>query len=263
MKTSKLLIIVLLLGLTAVAGCGRKEEATAPAEPAAGGNAASAATPFDPAKGTAAVSGKVAFEGTVPPAGEIKMNADAACVALHKEPVKSEEVLVADGKLQNVFVYVKEGLEKYTFPAPTSSATINQEGCHYSPHVGGIMVGQELSIINSDPTLHNIHCWAEKNKQFNIGQPMKGMETKQKFTVPEIMIHFKCDVHKWMSSYLGVLTHPYYGVTGKDGAFAIKNLPPGDYVIEAWHEKFGAQTQKVTVADKDSKELSFTFKATS
>jgi hypothetical protein len=190
------------------------------------------------------------------------MTADPVCLSLHKEPVTSEEVLVADGKLQNVFVYVKEGLEKYSFTPPAEPAKINQEGCHYGPHVGGMMVNQKLKIINSDSTLHNIHCWAEKNPQFNIGQPVKGMETEKTFTTPEILIHFKCDVHKWMSAYLGVLTHPYYSVTGKDGAFTLKNLPPGDYVIEAWHEKYGTQTQKVTVADKDAKEVAFTFKAT-
>jgi hypothetical protein len=246
--------------LVMVGACGKSKEEPAPAAPAGGGSAA--ATPFDPATGTATVSGKIAFEGAAPPAAQIKMTADPVCLSLHKEPVTSEEVLVADGKLQNVFVYVKEGLEKYSFTPPAEPAKINQEGCHYMPHVGGMMVNQKLKIINSDSTLHNIHCWAEKNPQFNIGQPVKGMETEKTFTTPEILIHFKCDVHKWMSAYLGVLTHPYYSVTGKDGAFTLKNLPPGDYVIEAWHEKYGTQTQKVTVADKDSKEVAFTFKAT-
>jgi hypothetical protein len=252
-------VLAACLLLVMVVACAKKqEEETAPAgtAPAAGGG-----TAFDPATGTATVTGKVAFEGAVPAAAQIKMNADPVCMSLHKEPVTSEEVLVADGKLQNVFVYVKEGLEKYSFTAPGDAATINQEGCHYLPHVGGMMVGQKLKIVNGDSTLHNIHCWAEKNPQFNIGQPVKGMETEKKFDTPEVMIHFKCDVHKWMSSYLGVLPHPYYGVSGKDGAFTLKNLPPGDYVIEAWHEKYGTQTQKVTVADKDSKEVNFTFKA--
>jgi hypothetical protein len=181
---------------------------------------------------------------------------------LHKEPVFAEEVLVENGSLQNVFVYVKEGLEKYSFTPPAEPATIDQKGCHYTPHVGGMMVNQKLLIINSDPTLHNIHCWAEKNPQFNVGQPVKDMKTEKTFTTPEVLIHFRCDVHKWMSSYLGVLPHPYYGVTGKDGAYSLKNLPPGEYVIEAWHEKYGTQTQKVTVADKESKEISFSFKAT-
>ena len=258
MKTFKpVLAACLLLVMAAACGGSKTEEPAAPAAPAAGGAAA-----FDPATGTATVSGKIAFEGTPPAAAQIKMNADPVCMSLHKEPVTSEEVLVADGKLQNVFVYVKEGLEKYTFTPPAEAATINQEGCHYMPHVGGMMVNQKLKIINSDSTLHNIHCWAEKNQQFNIGQPVKGMETEKSFANIEVMVHFKCDVHKWMSSYMGVLPHPYHSVSGRDGAFTLKHLPPGDYVIEAWHEKYGTQTQKVTVADKDSKEVNFTFKAT-
>lgn len=258
MKNCKtILAMCLLLALAAACGGKKEEEASAPAAPAGGGSA------FDPATGTASVSGKIALEGTPQPPAPIKMSADAVCMSLHKEPVYSEEVLASDGKLQNVFVYVKEGLEKYSFTTPAEAATINQEGCHYIPHVGGMMVNQKLKILNSDPTLHNIHCWAEKNPQFNIGQPVKGMTTeKETFTTPEVMVRFKCDVHKWMASYVGVLPHPYFSVSGKDGAFTLKNLPAGDYVIEAWHEKYGTQTQKVTVADKDSKEVNFSFKAT-
>ncbi len=125
------------------------------------------------------------------------------------------------------------------------------------------MVGQDFKIINSDPTLHNVHCTAEDNPQFNIGQPIKGMESVKRFSHPEVMVHFKCDVHKWMSAYFGVLAHPYFSVTGKDGTFTLKNLPPGDYVIEAWQEKLGAQTQKVTVGDKETKEVNFSYKAAS
>jgi hypothetical protein len=125
------------------------------------------------------------------------------------------------------------------------------------------MAGQDLKFVNSDPILHNIHCWAEKNPQFDIGQPIKGMETIKKFSTPEVMVHFKCDVHKWMSCYLGVLPHPYYSVTGKDGAFTLKNLPPGEYVIEAWQEKLGTQTRKVAVGDKETKDVNFSFKAAS
>jgi len=240
--------------------CGRKEEpAAAPETPAPGGTAG---IPFDPATGTATVGGKVTFEGAPPKNAPIKMDADPVCKSLHKEPVFAEEVLAETGSLQNVFVYVKEGLEKYTFTPPAEPATIDQKGCHYTPHVGGMMVKQKLVVINSDPTLHNIHCWAEKNPQFNISQPFKEMKTEKSFSMPEIMVHFRCDVHKWMSTYMGVLPHPYYSVTGKEGAFSLKSLPPGDYVIEAWHEKYGTKTQKVTIGDKETKEISFSFKET-
>ncbi len=259
MKNSKIWVISTCVLLVLAVSCGRKEETATTTETPAGGGAAAA--PFDPATGTAALSGKITFEGEAPKNAQLKMDADPVCKRLHKEPVYAQEVLVENGNLQNVFVYVKEGLEKYTFTPPAEPATIDQHGCQYTPHVGGMMVSQKLQIINSDPTLHNIHCWAEKNPQFNIGQPVP-MKTEKTFANPEVLIHFKCDVHKWMSSYLGVLPHPYYSVTGKDGAFSLKNLPPGEYVIEAWHEKYGTQTQKITVADKDTKELSFTFKAT-
>lgn len=260
MKNSRNSVLALSLALALVAGCGRKE---APAPTAAETPAAStpAAAAFDPATGTANVNGKVSFEGTAPKAAQIKMNADPKCVALHKEPVFSQEVITTGGNLENVFVYVKEGLEKYTFTPPAEPASIDQLGCQYKPHVGGIMVNQTLKIINSDDTLHNIHCWANVNPQFNTGQPVKGQVTEKKFTSVEVMVPFRCDVHKWMSSYLGVLPHPYYNVTGSDGTFSLKNLPPGAYVIEAWHEKYGTQTQKVTVSDKETKEANFSFKA--
>ncbi len=244
--------------LALLISCGGKEEATS-----GGGASAAGGTPFDPSLGTATVNGKVVFEGTPPAMPEVKMDADPVCVSLHKEPVRSEEIVVKDGRLADVFVYVKEGLEKYTFAPPSSPAELRQEGCMYSPHIGGLMVGQDLRIVNSDPTLHNVHCQAEKNAQFNLGQPIQGMESTRKFTQPEVMVHFKCDVHKWMSAYFGVLPHPYFFVTGKDGTFALRNLPPGDYVIEAWQEKLGTRTQKVTIRDKETKEITFSFGAAS
>ena len=261
MKSSKLILWVACLLLATGVACGKKEEAPTTSEAPAAGGGAGAATPFDPATGTATVGGKVTFQGTAPPQAQIKLNADPVCVSLHKEPVYAEEVVAENGNLQNVFVYVKEGLEKYSFTPPPEPATIDQKGCHYTPHVGGMMVNQKLKIVNSDPTLHNIHCWAEKNPQFNFAQPVQNLSNEKAFAIPEVMVHFRCDVHKWMSCYVGVLPHPYYSVTGKDGAFALKSLPPGEYVIEAWHEKYGAKTQKVTVGDKETKEISFSYAA--
>ncbi len=246
--------------------CSRKEEpAPGTATPAAAPGAAPAGSGalFNPSIGTATLAGKVKFEGTPPVMPVIKMDADPVCVSLHKEPVHSEEIVVSNGRLANVFVYVKEGLEKYTFAPPSTPAELNQQGCVYKPHVGGLMVGQDFKIVNSDPTLHNVHCQAEKNSQFNLGEPIQGMETTRRFTHPEVMVHFKCDVHKWMSAYFGVLPHPYYSVTGEDGTFTLRNLPPGDYVIEAWQEKLGTQTQKLTIGDKETKEIEFTFRAAS
>jgi hypothetical protein len=127
--------------------------------------------------------------------------------------------------------------------------------------VFGLRVGQPLEIVNSDPTLHNIHALPKSNQEFNNGQPIQGMKMTHTFTQKEVMVPFKCDVHGWMNAYVAVLDHPYFATTGADGKFALNTLPPGTYTIEAWHEKLGAQTQSVTLGPKDSKEITFTFKA--
>ena len=195
------------------------------------------------------VSGSVKFSGTQPVMEKISMNADPTCASLHSGPVYDDSVIVnGNGTLKNVFVYVKEGLEGKTFPAPSASIQIDQHGCIYSPHVLGMQVGQSLEILNSDNTLHNIHSLAEQNKQFNLGMPIQGMKLKKKFDASEIMVKMKCDVHPWMHAYVGVLPHPFFSVTDAEGNYNIKDLPDGEYTIEAWHEKYGAQTQKVTVA---------------
>jgi hypothetical protein len=133
--------------------------------------------------------------------------------------------------------------------------------CRYHPHVFGMRVNQPLTIVNSDPTLHNIHAIPKANKEFNNGQPIQGMKMTHTWETKEVMVPFKCDVHGWMNAYVGVLDHPYFQVTGKDGKFDLKTVPPGTYTIEAWHEKLGAMTQSVTLGPKATKEITFTFKA--
>lgn len=197
------------------------------------------------------VTGKATFTGTPPQMETISMNADPVCASLHSGPVLNPAVIInPNGTLKNVFVYVKEGLEGQSFPAPTTPAVIDQQGCQYAPHVFGMQVGQPLEIINSDSTLHNVHSQAEKSKQFNLGMPIQGMKLQKKFEAAEVMVKFKCDVHPWMNAYIGVLTHPFYGVSGDEGSFEIKDLPAGNYVLEAWHEKYGTQTQQVTVGEE-------------
>ena len=250
--------VLAVLFTLALVGCGGGggEETSAPTK-----SSEPAPPPVDPAT-AGSITGNAVLEGTAPEQKAIQMNADPVCAKLHTSPVMTEFVVAnADGALANVFVYVKDGLGGRKFPTPSEPVVLDQNGCTYHPHVFGIMVGQELSVVNSDDTLHNIHAMPEKNPQFNIGQPIKGLTTKKKFEIPEVMVPFKCDVHKWMNSYAGVLDHPYYGVTGTTGSFEIGDLPPGDYVVEAWHEKLGTQTQNVTVGEKETKEISFTFKA--
>ena len=212
---------------------------------------------------SASVSGKVTFEGTPPKAKKIKVDADPKCAEMHAdEPLVDESVVVNDnGTLRNVMVYVKSGLEGKTFEAPKEPAELDQKGCHYVPRVFGIQAKQPLKIVNSDDTLHNVHALPKNNPEFNTAQPNKGMEKTIRFGKPEVMVPFKCDVHPWMASYAAVLDHPFYSVTGTDGAFSIKGLPDGEYEIVAWHEKYGEKSQKVKVAAGEAKTIEFAFKA--
>lgn len=243
-----------------IAGCGKKsDEETTPTDtkgtPTMGGGGSA----YDPAMGTATVNGKVAFTGAAPEKSQIKMNSEPTCHAQHKDNVFAEEGEVnANGTLPYVFVYVKSGADKWTFTPPSEPKTIDQKGCRYIPHVFGIQTNQTLKILNSDPILHNIHSYTKDNEPFNIGMPNVGSKDR-KFTKPEVMIPIKCDVHKWMVSYVGVVPHPFYAVTGADGTFSLKGVPPGQYTIEAWHEKHGTKTETVTVGDKETKDVTFTF----
>jgi len=232
------------------------------ANPAATPSAAAgpAATGVDPAT-AATVSGKVKFEGTAPPPQPINVSSDPYCQKANSGLTSETEVVAKDGALENVFVYVKDGLGNRVFPTPSQAVVLDQKGCHYTPHVFGIQVGQPLQIVNSDDTLHNVHGLPKANKEFNQGQPIQGMKMTHTFSTKEVMIPFKCDVHGWMNAWIGVLDHPYYSVTNADGSFSLKGLPPGTYTIEAWHEKLGTQMQTVTVGEKETKDIAFTFKA--
>ncbi len=250
----------LTLAATMVACGGSKEGSSTSAEPSS-----PAAAPEGKKVDTATageLTGTVMLEGTPPKNEAIKMNADPVCVRENKTPQFQETYIVSDdGKtLGNVFVYVKDGLGNYVFDTPTDPVEIDQKSCRYHPHVFGIRVGQPLEIVNSDPTLHNIHAMPKDNQEFNNGQPIQGMKMNHTFTQKEVMVPFKCDVHGWMNAYVGVVDNPYYAVTDKDGKFDLKNLPAGTYTIEAWHEKLGTQTQSVTLGAKETKDISFTFK---
>ena len=213
--------------------------------------------PVDPAT-AGVIAGAITLDGTPPAAQRINMSSDPYC--MKKGSAVTPTFVVSNGGLQNVFVYVKDGLGNLKFPVPTKAVVLDQKGCSYSPRVFGIQVGQSLDIVNSDETLHNIHALPMANREFNRGQALQGMKYTTVFTTPEVMLPFKCDVHKWMNAWVGVVGHPFYAVSSAGGAFEIKGLPPGTYAIEAWHEKLGTQTQMVTIAAKESKAISFTFK---
>ena len=248
----------LALAATVTACGGGTDEApassTAPATAATAGGAR-----VDPAT-AGNVNGMVAFNGAAPKNEPIRMNADPICVKENKgEQLQQTFVVGSDGALANVFVYVKDGLGNYVYDPPSGNVTLDQKGCRYDPHVFALRVGQPLEILNSDPTLHNIHATPKVNSEFNTGQPIQGMKTTHTFKAKEIMVPFKCDVHGWMNAYAAVMDHPYYAVTGTDGKFELKGLPPGTYTVEAWHEKLGASTQSVTLAANETKEIKFAF----
>ena len=259
--SKKALFLVLAMAATVVAaGCGG--EAAAPEADATGTTAAASAPAAAPAGGSGAIAGTVTYANGDPDTA-IKMNADPVCQGLHADDVYTEKIVANDaGQLANVFVYVKSGLDGGSYSAPSEAAVLNQQGCQYKPHVSGVMVGQPLIIRNSDPTLHNVHALPEKNEEFNQGQPFEGMELEKSFDIAEVMVPFKCDVHPWMASYMGVLEHPFFAVTGPDGSFSIDGLPAGDYELEAWHEELGAQTLNVTVGSDGTATADFDFSPT-
>ena len=245
-------VLSMLVLAAAVACGGGGDGGDAPAAPAA--------PVFDPAT-AGNVSGMVMVDGELPEAEDLRMNSDPVC-AMEATNTKSSTFVGSDGHLGNVFVYVKEGLEGQRFPAATDVVELNQQGCRYTPHVMGIQVGQTLQVTNSDPTLHNVHAIPNEdgaNAEFNAAQPFQDMQFTQTFAEVEVMVPVKCEVHGWMNAYIGVLDHPYFAVSGADGMFDISTLPPGDYVIEAWHERLGTQTQNVTVATGQTADVSFTF----
>jgi len=254
MNRNKLwLLVVFCCALLALAAChgGGEKSGETPA-PAA---SAPAAAPAAADAGT--VSGTITYKGPDDDT-EIKMNADPVCAGLHKTPVDTNNINVKDGKLADVFVYVKSGLTG-TYPAPAEAKTLDQQGCLYHPKVFGIQVGQKLNIKNSDPTLHNIHALPTKNTEFNQGQPFKDMQFDKTFDKPEVLLHFKCDVHPWMSAWVGVVEHPFYSVSDEGGAFTIAKLPAGKYTIAAVHPTLGEKTQEITVAPGQTATASFEF----
>jgi plastocyanin len=245
--------VLTLLMLLVLVGCGGGAKEETSEAPASTAPAAPAAAPAD----AGGINGTVSFAGqdTDTP---IAMNADPVCASLHQTPVDTNEIAVKDGKLANVFVYVKSGLEGKTFPAPTEKKELDQVGCQYTPRVQGLQVGQPIAIKNTDATLHNVHALATQNQEFNQAQP-QGLPPFDKTFDKQEIIHVKCDVHPWMTAYVGVVPHPYYAVSGEDGTFSIKDLPPGKYTIEAWHEKLGTKTQDVTIAPNQQATLDFSF----
>jgi plastocyanin len=230
------LLPTLLVAMAAAAACG----GSAPSTPAPSGPVAS---PVDPAS-AARITGHVRFNGAAPAAEVVRISGDKSCVTLNGSDEQSADAI---------------GLEKVTLPIPGEPVVIDQQKCRYVPRVVGVRVGQALQVKNGDPLLHNVRSDPEINQPFNQGQPVQGMAYTHTFTTREVMVPITCDVHAWMRAYVGALEHPYFAVTGEDGAFTLPNLPPGTYTIAAWHERLGTKEQPVTLGSKDTKDVDFTF----
>lgn len=247
---------VVVAGLLACSAACGGDVADQPKTSPAAGKKVDAAT-------AGSIAGVIKFEGAPPPGVPVKLSKD--CVANAGPNPQSEAILVAaDGGLQNAFVYVKAGLDpSYTYDAPAGPVELDQKGCIYTPRVLGVRVGQAIDVVNSDPTLHNVHAMPMVNQEFNKSQPIQNSHMLHTFTAPEVMVRFMCNVHNWMASYVGVMEHPYFAVTDATGKFEIKNLPPGTYTVEAWHEKFGRKTMEITVGEKQAQTMGLSFTATS
>lgn len=242
-----LAIFAFALLALASAACGKKEEATAPA---------SSAATWKPAGNEGNITGAIAFTGAVPALRKLDTSNDSAC-----GEALADDVLVSGGKLQNVFVHVKSGLPEVKFEVPTTEVELDQKGCKYVPRVLGIQAGQPLKVVNSDATSHNVHPLPKVNREWNESQSKGQGPVIKKFSRPETLIPVKCNLHSWMLAHISVLSHPFYAVSAADGTFTIKGLPPGEYELEAWHEKFGAKTLKVKVAEKTDVKADFSFDA--
>ncbi|HWN12088.1 MAG TPA: carboxypeptidase regulatory-like domain-containing protein [Pyrinomonadaceae bacterium] len=260
------LVLTTIFSLMALASSCSKPATNEAGPEATSGTSAKAFT----AKGDeGTVTGAIAFNGAPPAPKKIDTSADPACGTANPN-LSTEDTVVKDGKLANAFVYVKDGttadgtkVGDYTFTTPGTAATLDQKGCQYVPHIQGIQVNQKLSVTNSDPTQHNVHPTPKNNPEWNQTQANGAAPIEKSFSRAEVLIPVKCNQHPWMKSYVAVLKHPFFAVSGADGTFTIKGLPPGKYTIAAWHEKGGPagteKTMEVTVAANGTAKADFAF----
>ena len=207
---------------------------------------------------TSEVRGVVKFEGPVPQ-GE-KLLLPVACANQFKGDVYSNEIIVNNGKLKNVLVHVSKGLEGKNFnDVPAESVVMDQRGCLYEPRVAAARVGQKVEFVNSDTIFHNVRSITNNNETFNVAMPNKNDRITKIFEKPEIFVQTKCSVHPWMGAYIAVMDNPFFSITNENGQFSIRNLPPGHYTLELWHEVFGTQEKEIDIVDNGKVDLDFTF----
>jgi plastocyanin len=260
-----LMLAAAMLSFMLACGGGDDEDDVAEEDGAATGTAAG--VPYKPSGNEGTITGAISFTGEAPAPKPISMDADAACAQTNPNP-QTEDVIVKDGKLANVLVYIKDGktadgksLAGFAFDVPATEVLLDQKGCRYIPHVLGMMAGQKLKVTNSDPTAHNVHPSPKSNKEWNQSQPANAAPIIQTFTRAEVVVPVKCNQHPWMKANIGVMKHPLYAVSGENGAFEIKGVPPGTYTVATWHERYGEKTQSVTIGAKETKTQDFTVDA--
>jgi plastocyanin len=261
-QTKVWLVLSIVLSLLALgSACSKSEGPSGPANESAG------AGPYSGPTGT--VSGVISFTGTPPAPKKIDTAADPVCGQANPN-LTTEDTVVKDGKLANVFVYIQEStgaveggkkLTDYTWATPTTAVQLDQNGCHYRPHILGVQTNQKINITNSDHTQHNIHWTPKQNPEWNQSQPNGAPPIEKSFNRAEVLVPVKCNQHPWMKMYISVVKNPFYAVTDKSGKYEIKGLPPGDYTIAFVQEKLGEQDQKVTVGPKETKTVDQSFKA--
>jgi plastocyanin len=262
-QTKVWLTLTIVLSLLALASaCGKKTEEGTPE------TASTSAKEFAPKGNEGTISGAIAFTGTPPAPKKIATDADPACGQKNPNLV-TEDTVVKDGKLANALVYIKDGtladgtkIGDWSYKTPAEAANLDQDGCHYRPHVSAVMVNQKISIKNSDPTQHNIHFTPKNNPDWNQSQPNGAAPLTHSFARSEILVPVKCNQHPWMKAYIAVLKHPFFAVSGEDGSFTIKGVPPGTYTVAAWHEGGATGTEKtmqVTVAANGAAKADFAF----
>jgi plastocyanin len=219
--------------------------------------------PVDPAT-AGSVTGMIMLEGAPPAPRTINMSGVPPCAKQHVgDPGKTEEIVPGDGgTLQNVVVYLKGDFAAYSFNVPQTPAVLDQGACQFHPHVLALLIDQPLEVVSSDPVGHNVNAMAKINATWNHTLAPKSKQPyQQSFARAEVAIPVKCNIHPWMKAYIAVLDSPYFAVTGQDGAFALRNVPPGTYTLTAWQETYGATEQSITVAPHENKSVTLSFKS--
>ena len=242
-----------LLALVVLAACGSAPESSSKAEsplPVAHVDPATAGT----------ITGRVAFTGKAPVMPVLDMSSNPNCEREHRTPARAETVVVnPNGTLRYVFIWISRGLPKVRWTPPSTSASLDQKGCIYEPHVLGLMVGQSLEILNNDPVNHDVHAECQVNRAWNESQPPRAEHKIKTFDHEEILFPVTCNVHPWMRAYVAVSPHPFFAVSGEDGTFTLNGVPPGTYTVEAVHEKYGRKQSSVTLSPGGRATMEFSY----